>query len=1551
MASRVNTKFVVLLAGALLVLFVGVAGLAVVMQLRSAERSVARGDAAMAEQDYKLASKMYSRAVAKDRSNSAWLRKWEDALLRVVPESSAEYQKAYREHYLGILTQLAVLNPTDPDPQLELIREIEKSLGSSLASIQTLASTVEERAEQLDPDDPRTKELRAFHGRAIVEQMLRIEVDQEQVDRARTELEEALEANPDDWRSALALVKHQWAIVDGLRRDFRPDAAAEAMAEFERMLGELTRDFGQHPEVHTFAFGIRSSEMMRTAATPEARREAFSALTEDARDTLRDVEDADPAHFTPDAIVQLTQGTGRFLDGEGREHLHEILQRIVQARPDDAHLLLNYGQSFSNLGEYEEAYEVFQRVVQLPDKPVCFEGLLLPEFRRSAVQAQVDILLARHETEENEQRKAELLAEAKERRDRLRELTDVNTEMDLKLRDAQIALLENDVAQAVILLDEIRRNLREDNPRVLRLLAVALQRQGNLGEAVRQYERIIGSGRHNARDLAAAGDIHLALGDPELAESSYRQALRMNPSFEYAQRRLNAILQVTADADDETLDPVVKALVDAQRLSNQGDNEGAIAVLEEAYAEAPEDMRLIRELVSRDLATADRERARERVEAALERMPDRQDLQELHTQLTIEDPVELAETLIEQRDLTPVERAIQLHYVYSQHGMPEKAEASFREAERLDPSHPAVVETGFLRSLARAGEDDFQAAERYVARATEENTDRIGGLTFKGRLELAKGDARAAEATFTRAVERSSLSPMAWRYLGQAQRLNGKIEASLQSLERAYQGRPDHRGIAEDYARILLANQRGEDALEVVRKLVASPQRTDQLIDFWLNLEAEYGDRAIALENRSRMFQQNPSELANGVAYLRMLLQDEEYDAFADVLDTLERDETITPVQAATFRAMALAERGSVKDARASLREFVESLPEDQRTIDALLALGRFERQYGDDLGVAIAAYEQARPLQDPGRLEADRALGDLLFSAAQTAGRESTRLERQDPISAERLGEESRDYFERAAEAYRNIHETSPDDEGVAKRLAETLINLERFSEAEEVLASIENENDLQLLLLRAIIADRRGEPRQARAFLDRAVELYPTDPITYFRRAELNASEETLFPDVVADLDQVTRLRPGMIEAWSMLFALYSGQGRMDEAFAKLNAAIEANPDNDMLKRSYIQILWDSGRQEQAKLESQKFAEEKWDDRDWIERAAVRSYQLGSYAEATRFYQRLYELDDSPLAAADLLNAWFRAPEDPPLPEVNRLVRRIGEIEEESPERTITKKMLMARAQQWLGKEKEADTLTLDAFEMARGLSSNWIAFWFDDLRLRFKTDDSPGMDEAFAFIEDNRDRLGELPPILEIFIIRNARVNGAPTEECIRRLDALAGEADVDANTKLEYHRLQNQLYYSMGEYEKCAEACRAGLAINERTARDLELNNNLAYTLAKHLKDPQGALPFAERAAELAPMNAAVLDTLGWVYFETGRYRDADRVLERAIVVATGPDELVPAHLHLAQSKQATGDGSEARKHILRAREELKKASELIRGQYAEEVNALFEELNP
>jgi tetratricopeptide (TPR) repeat protein len=59
------------------------------------------------------------------------------------------------------------------------------------------------------------------------------------------------------------------------------------------------------------------------------------------------------------------------------------------------------------------------------------------------------------------------------------------------------------------------------------------------------------------------------------------------------------------------------------------------------------------------------------------------------------------------------------------------------------------------------------------------------------------------------------------------------------------------------------------------------------------------------------------------------------------------------------------------------------------------------------------------------------------------------------------------------------------------------------------------------------------------------------------------------------------------------------------------------------------------------------------------------------------------------------------------------------------------------------------------------------------------------------------------------------------------------------------------------------------------------------NNYSYSMAERNIQLQRALAMAKKAVEAQPENSSYLDTMGWVYFRLGRYREAETFVKRAI----------------------------------------------------------------
>ncbi|MCU0898183.1 MAG: tetratricopeptide repeat protein, partial [Burkholderiales bacterium] len=110
----------------------------------------------------------------------------------------------------------------------------------------------------------------------------------------------------------------------------------------------------------------------------------------------------------------------------------------------------------------------------------------------------------------------------------------------------------------------------------------------------------------------------------------------------------------------------------------------------------------------------------------------------------------------------------------------------------------------------------------------------------------------------------------------------------------------------------------------------------------------------------------------------------------------------------------------------------------------------------------------------------------------------------------------------------------------------------------------------------------------------------------------------------------------------------------------------------------------------------------------------------------------------------------------------------------------------------------------------------------------------------------------------------------------------------------------------------DYRAAARYYREAIAIQPDNALAL---NNLAW-VTNELKEP-AAMGYAEKAYGLAPGNAAIADTYGWLLFGKGDTKRAVEILGKAAAAAPNAAEI---RLHYAQALIKSGDKAAAKKEL-------------------------------
>jgi Tfp pilus assembly protein PilF len=127
----------------------------------------------------------------------------------------------------------------------------------------------------------------------------------------------------------------------------------------------------------------------------------------------------------------------------------------------------------------------------------------------------------------------------------------------------------------------------------------------------------------------------------------------------------------------------------------------------------------------------------------------------------------------------------------------------------------------------------------------------------------------------------------------------------------------------------------------------------------------------------------------------------------------------------------------------------------------------------------------------------------------------------------------------------------------------------------------------------------------------------------------------------------------------------------------------------------------------------------------------------------------------------------------------------------------------------------------------------------------------------------------------------------------------------------------------VYVGMKKYDECDRLYEEGLKLDPTNATIL---NNYSYSLADRNLQIERALEMATKAVAAQPDNTSFLDTIGWVYFRLGDFKQAEIYIKRAI----DKGEVSPVvHEHL-------GDVYYKMKDVERAMEQWKIALKMDEG---------------
>jgi tetratricopeptide (TPR) repeat protein len=1233
MASRVNVKFVVILSAALVALAVGVAGVFVMVKLRSGDRFVRMGDAAMTRGDIKAADEFYARAVGKDQTRLDWLNKWREAREKKIPDSETVFESDYRMYVFGILRTLATVQRTNVDAHRRYLQALYDQLaeGSGQEGWTHLVNDTETSLRFFDEASP-PPALRRFRGIAYANLATLTDIKDARK-TAVADLEATVKADPKDTQAAadLALLHQLEAAKAG---EDRPEVRR---AELDAARAVLAASVAANPadpfialvQINTDAAEADSIQLKGRPASEvlKARNAAMEPLKPGLDAALTLLEKTDPATLSAPTLTRAMLLAGRMEGAAGLARVAAVIDGMMRAQPQDPVPLLLRAQLHESMGEQQAMLPLLQKLIDLPDQPVGLSGLKLYGYRRSARILQASIALTLALREQEPEARAKALAVARQYREALKgKIAEDMT--DLLFIDGKFRHAERDYTGAQRSLDAFLKTASPGSGFAVESMSIMADIGMHLEPPQPGLSRDYLTKLCNLRPgkpepLLALASLEVSLARYEEGLAAYRRVIDIEPDNETAKEKIAMIEALTSKAGDKKVqDPVTQALIDADRAlrgddAHIGDAAAAIKILEDAAARLNSDARLVLQIAQLKLSTGDRDGALAALRSGLAKHPDDASLKTGLSRLEASGSIESTLAFIDASDRPEVEKRLARMNALRTAGKDEEAKAELAAAAKAAPDDPRVLELTFIEAL---NAKDLTRAAAIADRAAALDADRAEGDTFRARLLLAQGNTRDAAATLQRASERGNANAAVYRFLGNVQLQLNRGPDALKSYHRALDLNPTDILTARTLIEALVRLGQTGEALGIARSVSDTARQDPEFLNQWLSLESAAGDAALARSMREQILARNPDDRANKAALADLCITQREWDKARRLIDELRKSEDSIGLVALDARWNAA--RGDVGSARKVFISYIAGLDKEKKlSAEPFLVMGNFLLQQGE-FKLALEALRNGAQFQDPKTMAVDQAIGDL---------------------------ELSRGRYEQAEQTFSRILAAGvPDpDRRLRKRYIEALVQQKKTAEAEREFVTLGEavDADVELLSQRALNALNSGQESQARQLYDRAVARFPDEPLPYIARARLLMVDPGMQPDALADLATALRLRPGSAQVLRTRAMILFEKGKATEALRDLRAAVDANPGSEDARAALVQALLTSG-DEAGALEA---LEAGLKSRPTDVRLLVLSGDLlaraGKWPRAAGYYRRVWQQTSTPSDAALYANSLISA------------------------------------------------------------------------------------------------------------------------------------------------------------------------------------------------------------------------------------------------------------------------------------------------------------------
>lgn len=860
----------------------------------------------------------------------------------------------------------------------------------------------------------------------------------------------------------------------------------------------------------------------------------------------------------------------------------------------------------------------------------------------------------------------------------------------------------------------------------------------------------------------------------------------------------------------------------------------------------------------------------------------------------------------------------------------EKADrkAAIIQLKNALQKEPANSEARFLLGVVYTEIGDMQSAEKELRKAKELGKEPAQLVPQLARALLARREFQAVLAELD-AVSSSISSAELLSLRGQAQLGAGQNQAAKESFNAALNLQPDFPDALLGHAKLALLRQDFEAAMPLIdRALAATPRKAE----VWLfkgdidQLRAKH-DAAVAAYEQAVVL--SPEHLGARLSLASAHIQLGRYDRAREQIESVRKVAPADPM-ANYLLALTQFRQKNFAAARDSLLQVLKIAPEHPASV---LLLGAVEFALGS---AAQAERHLSWVLERvPDHLYARRLLGASLLRngnadrAAEVLGYGL----RQAPEDAVLLSLMAEAHMQKGDYA----KATSYLEQAVALEPKSAQLRMElaasRFGtgDAESAIANLEHAIELdsrkyQADILLALSHLSRKQYDQALAALRNLEAKQPDNPLTYNLQAAAYIGKQD-FQSARKHLEHAVALDPVYLPAVANLAQLDLKDQKPADAIKRYEAMLGKDKDHLQAMLALADLAYLTHAQKEDSLK-------------WLERARrAHPKAVQPRMAKAKFYLRT---GDTRNALASAEEARDLQPENPEVLHALGLIQSAAGEKEHAvttytrlvalqPKSSVVR-LKLALAQSAAGNKSAA----IQTIKKALELDPNYVDAQIALAGLQLETKNSH---EALAVAK----RMQKQTPQSSIgYALEGDVLMSEKKYELAGKAYTKAHEVDKNANFAIKIHQAQTlagtpakgdailtrwlkenpsdistRLYVAEnwlkdGQHKKAIEQYQLVL---QRQPNNLVALNNLAWAHQK-LKSPM-ALEYAERAYELKPENAAVLDTLGWILLEHGNIARGIELLRRAVSLA--PKNL-ESRYHLAVALATAGSNAEARKEL-------------------------------